>query len=185
MYNELHNAWKYEIENEELGNLTLDFYSKLSDYINSLREENALETKKSIKSKLLLHELKHVTCMTEELILTRYQKLIKIIDTKKKVPISTLAAEEKKIFPNLLSFINDYQLFRNNLFQGNNKVVNVKKSPKRVVLRVLKDIPALIGSDMKTYGPFQVEDVASLPPDNAELLIKQGLGKLVEINKSL
>ena len=123
--------------------------------------------------------------MTEELILARYHKLIKIIDTKKKVPLSALAAEEKKVFPNLLSFIKDYQLFRNNLFQGNSMVVNAKKSPKRVVLRILKDIPALIGSDMKTYGPFQVEDVASLPPDNAELLIKQGLGKLVEINKSL
>ncbi|MCW3997788.1 MAG: hypothetical protein NWF10_04390 [Candidatus Bathyarchaeota archaeon] len=182
MYNELYNAWKYEIENEELGSLALDFYSNLSDYIDCIREENDDENRKSVKSSLLLHELTHVTCMIEELISTRYIKLIKIIDTKKKLPLSALSTEEKKVFSNFLSFIKEYKLFRNNLMQGTSSKANAKKPPKRVVLRILKDIPALIGSDMKSYGPFLVEDVASLPSENAELLIKQGLGKLVETN---
>ena len=33
---------------------------------------------------------------------------------------------------------------------------------------------------MKTYGPFIVEDVASLPVENARILVKQGLAVLVE-----
>ncbi len=59
--------------------------------------------------------------------------------------------------------------------------INNNKPQKRVLLRVLKDIPALIGSDMISYGPFLVEDIASLPLENAELLEKQGLGKLVKL----
>jgi DNA replication initiation complex subunit (GINS family) len=35
---------------------------------------------------------------------------------------------------------------------------------------------------MKTYGPFKVEDVASLPIENAKVLIKQGLAEKVEAN---
>jgi hypothetical protein len=39
----------------------------------------------------------------------------------------------------------------------------LKLKHKRVVLRFLADVPAIIGSDMKTYGPFKAEDVASVP----------------------
>jgi DNA replication initiation complex subunit (GINS family) len=33
---------------------------------------------------------------------------------------------------------------------------------------------------MKTYGPFKAEDIASLPVENAKILIKQGLAERVE-----
>ncbi len=36
---------------------------------------------------------------------------------------------------------------------------------------------------MKTYCSFRVEDIASLPIENANILIKQGLAEKVEINK--
>ena len=55
-------------------------------------------------------------------------------------------------------------------------------SHKRVTLRFAKNIPAIIGLDMKTYGPFKVEDVASLPVENAKMLVKQGLAVLVEVS---
>ena len=35
---------------------------------------------------------------------------------------------------------------------------------------------------MKPYGPFKVEDVASLPANNAKILVKQGLAVLVEVS---
>jgi DNA replication factor GINS len=182
MYDELFNAWQSEIENEELGSLTSDFFSKLLDYIDFLRAENADENKKSVRSSLLLHELNHVNCMIEELISTRYNKLIKTINEKKKLPLTVLSTEEKKIFSNFLSFIKEYQIFRKSFLQGVALKTGTKKSSKRIVLRILKNIPALIGSDLKSYGPFLVEDVVSLPSENAELLIKQGLGKLVKTN---
>jgi len=33
---------------------------------------------------------------------------------------------------------------------------------------------------MKLYGPFVPEDVASLPSENAKILIKQGLAQRIE-----
>ena len=55
------------------------------------------------------------------------------------------------------------------------------KAHKRVTLRFVKDIPAVIGADMKAYGPFMVEDVASLPVENAKVFVKQGLAVAVEV----
>ncbi|MCW4028105.1 MAG: hypothetical protein NWE92_00450 [Candidatus Bathyarchaeota archaeon] len=53
---------------------------------------------------------------------------------------------------------------------------------KRLTLRFTKAIPAIMGADMKSYGPFQPEDVASLPELNAKILVKQGLAVLVEVS---
>jgi DNA replication factor GINS len=42
---------------------------------------------------------------------------------------------------------------------------------KSTVVRFLKDIDQMVGADMEKYGPFQAEDVATLPYDNAQALI--------------
>ena len=62
------------------------------------------------------------------------------------------------------------------------KVVIVKLAPKRVTVRFSKPIPAIMGADMKSYGPFVAEDVASLPELNAKILVKQGLAVLIEVS---
>ena len=46
----------------------------------------------------------------------------------------------------------------------------------------MKAIPAIIGGDMKTYGPFASEDVASVPGENAKILVKQGFAVVVDVS---
>ena len=181
MYNELYNVWQFEIDNVAIGNLPLDFYSRLSDYITCLRDKNTQDNKKTVNSVLLAHELTHVNCMVQELLFTRYNKLINNIDNEKKLPLDVLSFEERKIFSPFLSFVKEYQLFKKNLLDGSILKINNSKLQKRVILRVLKNIPALMGSDMKSYGPFLLEDIVSLPLENAKLLEKQGLGKVVNL----
>ena len=50
-----------------------------------------------------------------------------------------------------------------------------------LLIRFLQPIPAIVGLNAKVYGPFKVEDVASLPIENAESLIKRGIAVKVEI----
>lgn len=182
MYDELFNVWKYEIEKEELATLNLDFFAKLSSYIRTLREKNDEQSEKSVISSILKHELDHTTCMIEELLSVRYNKLIKIVQAGNELPLSRLSNEEKKVFSFFKSFFKEYQLLRKNIFQGSDLKMDFTKSEKRVIIRFLEDVPSLIGSDMNLYGPFLAEDLASLPIKNAELLVKQGLARLVEIN---
>ena len=93
-------------------------------------------------------------------------------------------------------FTNTYRKFADDLMQGQLtqikqldktpiKVIIKTESPpvpKRSTIRFLKSIPAIMGADMKSYGPFVAEDVASLPPQNAQILVKQGLAVLVEVS---
>jgi DNA replication initiation complex subunit (GINS family) len=36
---------------------------------------------------------------------------------------------------------------------------------------------------MKTYGPFEAEDVSSVPTENAKIFVRQGLAEKVEANR--
>lgn len=46
-----------------------------------------------------------------------------------------------------------------------------------VEIRMLKDVPAIIGSDMKVYGPFTKGRVYAVPKENARVFIKQGVAR--------
>ena len=57
-----------------------------------------------------------------------------------------------------------------------------EKDSELVLVRFLQPLPAIMGIDMKAYGPFQPEELATIPRQNAENLIKRGIAKKVEID---
>jgi len=186
MYDELYDAWRFELENAALGSLPPDFYARAADYLRRIKEESRMLDKKTVKASLLEHELERVKCMLQELVWTRYRKLVALIGENQKLPSGLLAVEEAAMWAGFLSFAEAYQKFAEKLLQGQVSSqalnVSVKKARKRVALRFLKAIPAVIGADMKTYGPFMVEDVASVPVENAKILVKQGFAEVVEVS---
>lgn len=182
MYNELYAAWRRETQEHALGALPSDFYVRIADYLKRIKEENKMLDKKSIKATLLEHEMKHVKRMLRELVRLRYKKLVRMTSDSQKVPSELLPLEEAKIFENFVPFTDAYQKFAKGLLQGQIAKVDLEMPHKRVSLRFAKNVPAVIGVDMKTYGPFAVEDVASLPVENAKLLVKQSLAELVEVS---
>ena len=194
MYDELYAAWRFELENAALGGLPSNFYVRAADYLRRINEEAQLIDKKNVKSKLLEQELERVKCMLQELIWTRYRKLVALVSEIKKIPSGLLTDEEESLCTVFLSFAESYQKFADKLLEGQvstpvSKPVPSqapkaaeKKTPKRVVLRFVKAVPAVVGVDMKTYGPFMVEDVASVPVENAKILVKQGLAEKVKLS---
>ncbi len=210
MYNELYMAWRKETGEASLGGLPRDFYVKIADYLKRIREENRLPDKKSVKVSLLNHEAENVALMLEELLSARYRKLLKTISQNQTLPSELLTVEEAQMCESFVAFAGAYQKFTRDLLQGEitrtisqtssqpNQAINqipsqtapiqtatkaeIEESHKRVALRFTKSIPAIMGADMKSYGPFLVEDVASLPAENAKILVKQGLAMPVEVS---
>ncbi len=190
MYNELYAAWKREIDEASLGALSPDFYAKIAEYLRRIKEESMAD-QKSVKISLLSHEAQNVKRMLEELLWARYKKLVKTTTKLQKVPAELLTVEEAKMSETFANFAEAYQKFAKNLLQGESAPIaqpaKVEAKPevqgvhKRVTLRFSKGIPAIMGADMKSYGPFAAEDVASLPELNAKILVKQGLAVLVEV----
>jgi DNA replication initiation complex subunit (GINS family) len=182
MYNELYAAWLREIEEASLGGLPPDFHARIADYLRRIREENRMLDKKSVKVNLLDREAQNVKRMLKELLRARYKKIVKTITQSQKLPFELLTVEEAKLCESFVAFTDAYQKFAKDLMQGQTAKVEAETSHKRMTLRFTKTIPAIIGADMKTYGPFMVEDVASLPVENAKILVKQGLAVLVEVS---
>jgi DNA replication factor GINS len=192
MYNELYVAWRREVDDSSLGGLPSDFYVKIVDYLKKITEENKLQEKKSLKILLLEHESQHVQRMLEELLRLRYEKLLKVITETKKVPINLLASEEAKMCESFFAFTEAYQKFSSSLLLGQEirrepvvepekPILKTEVPHKRVPLRFSKNVPSIIGVDMKPYGPFMAEDVASVPVENAKILVKQGLAVQVDL----
>jgi len=97
------------------------------------------------------------------------------------VPRALLTKEEEKFHGKILPLAETYQAFLKDILRGRLSRIEKEKKPKRILLRFVQEIPAIVGSDMKTYGPFEPEDIATLPPENARILIKQGVAMEVEI----
>ncbi len=182
MYDELYAAWRREIEESSLGSLPPDFFARIADYLTQIIAENTNVDKKAVKASLLDHESSNVKRMLEELIWARYNKIVKTVAQNQKLPSERLTIDEAKIFETFAAFTETYQKFSKNLQRGQAVKIDTQVAFKRCVLRFVKNIPSIIGSDMKTYGPFKIEDVASLPAENAKILVKQGLAVLVEVS---
>ena len=197
MYDQLFAAWRRENEEASLGGLPPDFYGKIAEYMRRIKEDNELD-QKTIKTNLLEHEAQNVELMLTEILELRYKKIIKIITKNQKIPLELLTVEEGKMAGKFATFSAEYQKFKEDLKQGqlatpspikvtietDNKLTATQTAPtqKRLTIRFTKNIPAIMGADMKSYGPFNAEDVASLPKLNAQILVKQGLAVLVEVS---
>jgi len=119
--------------------------------------------------------------MTEELIRLRYDKALKKSLARETVAREVLTEEEEKLYGEILPLAEAYQAFLRDILQGRLSHVEKEEKPKRILLRFVQEIPAIVGSDMKTYGPFEPEDIATLPSENARILIKQGVAVEVEV----
>jgi len=181
LYDELYEAWKKEKENVEIQRLPKDFYAKIADYVKKIREERRMLDKKTTKAKLLNREFKSVKTMAEELIRLRYDKALKKSLAREIVPREVLTEEEEKLYGEILPLSEAYQAFLKDILQGRLARIEREEKPKKILLRFVQEIPAIVGSDMKTYGPFEPEDIATLPSENARILIKQGVAAEVEV----
>jgi DNA replication factor GINS len=59
--------------------------------------------------------------------------------------------------------------------------ISARIRSKRVFVRFLKPTQQFIGIDLARYGPFEEEDIASLPLENARALVKSGEAVQVQI----
>ncbi len=205
MYDQLYAAWRREIDDPTLGGLEPNFYSKVTEYLAHIKEDKGALDKKSVKVNLLEHEARNVERMLKELLDMRYRKILKTVTKLHKAPIELLTTEEAEMCQNAAAFENAYDQFAKNLMEGQETPITVTiiqpavtaptiQAPKaeikpqvhvthkRLTLRFTKNIPAIMGADMKSYGPFAAEDVASLPALNAQILVKQGLAVLIEVS---
>jgi len=180
MYEDLFEVWKKEKENAELQTLPRDFFGHLADYMRKIREESRMLDKNTTRARLVHREFENTKKLVKDLIKLRREKILRKMVAGKTVQEDSLTTEERGLHHSFLPLAESYQGFLKNILRGQTVQVERKEKPKKVLVRFVQEIPAIIGSDMNTYGPYRAEDIAMLPPENARILIKQGVAIEVE-----
>jgi len=182
LYDEVYNAWKKEQENAELQPLTKDFYARLAGYVKKIREETKMLDERTAKARLIKHELHNARRLIKSLSQIRYEKIFRAATAGETISTEVLTEEEEKLCSKMLPLAESYQEFLQSVLAG--RMIpsqEAKEKPKRVIVRFLRDLPAIIGADMKAYGPFKTQDVGTMPTENAAVLVKQGIAARVEL----
>jgi len=138
--------------------------------------------RRSVKAMLLRKEMQNAKRMVQDLTNERYRKMAFLTFKGEKVPPGFLAKEEEKIHSHISPVLDMLGSFVKEILRGNVPEIKAEQTHKKTVLRFLRDVPTVVGGDMKVYGPFKTEDVASLPVENAKILIGEGLAEKVEVN---
>jgi DNA replication factor GINS len=180
VYDELYDAWTKERETTEIQALPKDFYVKLAGYMKKMKEESRMLDEKTVRAKLLRRESDNIKKMVKELIQLRSEKALEKTIAGKIVAKEALTYEEEKLLGEVSPSLESYQTLLKDISSGRSPRIEVKETSKTMILRFTQEIPAIIGADMKTYGPFRPEDIASLPIENARILVKQGVAVEVE-----
>ena len=183
-YRELYEAWKKEKENKKLQRLDKNFYTELCQYIRMKREELQMVDEKTLRGLLISEESNNIERLLTSLVECRCRKILNSVLDGSMLLSEVLTSEEEIAYNNVLSGKEGMEKILKETLRG--RIPQVKEikaigKPKRILIRFLQAIPAIVGPDMASYGPFKVEDIASIPAENAESLIKRGIAVEVEI----
>ncbi len=201
-YKTLLDSWRRERQRPEIQPLHEGFYTHMASYLSQLREQKQTTENTSVKGKLIEKEQDHVERMLHDLNRLRLNKLVTAELNGAAVEPLNLTAEEKRLQLELRRLLAAHTQGMKQALLGRElkeetpqsipppqtprpqppqpPPLNEKGEQTLKVVRFTQSLPAIMGTDMKTYGPFKAEDVASLPSLNADNLIRKGIGKLVE-----
>lgn len=179
MYNELYKAWKSEKSSEKTQPLPSDFYRRVQTYLSGLEEDSASLEVHSLQGRLALKEKEIVTRLLHELKETRLQKLVNVTKHHGNVDATGLTEEEKSLVKGIDDSLQAFEEGGSEL--ADTATATAEEQIELSVVRFLQDIPEIVGTDLKIYGPFKKEDVGSLPNQNAYALVKQGAAKEIEV----
>lgn len=178
VYDEVFEAWRREFQSTDLHSLRPTFFKDVASYVRRLKEAQRNLDQKSLKAVLLEEELERLTKIVGQLVDCRLGKLWDAARNRK-VPVEV---PEKWLLEEFTEIARHVSRFKEDVNQGAEPSALPERKKDKLVVRFVKDLPAIIGVDLRTHGPFKAEDIANLPFENAESLIRQGAA--VEIRPS-
>jgi DNA replication initiation complex subunit (GINS family) len=180
LYDETFEAWRKEYNSTELQSLRPDLYKDIAAHIRRLKEAERNLDQKSLKASILEDELDRIQRLVQLLLDKRVEKMAQMKDHGGPVQIGPV---EKWFLEEYTNLFQHLTRVRESLVFGRDPPTSPQRKRGTVLVRFVKEVPSIIGVDLKSHGPFHKEDIANLPWENGESLIRQGA--VVEIRASV
>lgn len=184
-YEALYEVLRREKARPDLQKLEPEFWKNVTNY---LKEKNEILSKEQEslfakeENKKVRTQIEQALRIIKELYARREQKILQLsLDVaklgKKTMDTNALLEEEKQLFENLVKMLNEqrketlHKVLEMQEQEPKALKIGVESGSKKV--RFVASVPKFIGTDLQTYGPFEEENIAKLPADVADLLIKK------------
>jgi len=183
MYDRLLEALENEVESEGLQRLPENFYADLRSTLREFRRRIADGAEGKVAEKVLLLQLDRTAQALTRLIETRLRKMIIAGLSRMQLPDGLVAEDEKRLLAAVADLVSARDELVTSLVAAPPPPRELPGAARRPMLlvRFVKDVPLIVGADMRYYGPFKPEDVALLPAQNAEALVRQGAALQVQV----
>ncbi|MBL7100403.1 MAG: DNA replication complex GINS family protein [Nanoarchaeota archaeon] len=190
-YETLYEILRREKLRAELQPLDKNFFKDVVKYLSEKQSILDSQMKKvsifsSSETQKIQKQIENIKRMIQELYERRENKIFQLAVFSSRVNDKAnskgMLDEERDLYDHLVSILNSFRkcvLF--NVLSLKNPQVKLESEPKELkteikpsngLVRFLHATPKFIGDDLKVYGPFEAEDVASLPLKVTNILIK-------------
>lgn len=159
-----------EEESSDILPLPADFYSRIATYTRNLRRTSSSGNSEAT-SRLISRQFEIIRGIVRRLVALRAQK------ARIRKSSSQLLSEERHVFLVHEEFERRFNEFVEAVTSGQSAYLELahrKELNRNVTVRFLKPVAELIGSDLRRYGPFEPNDLASVPSANADILVANG-----------
>src|SRR5437899_2458271 len=139
-----------EFHSPELQELRPELFRDVAAYVRRLTEAQRHLDQRSLKDILLDEETKRIERLVVELIDRRLSKIWRTSQTNAQV---TTHASEKWAHEELSTLARHYRKFKEDTVQGIEPSNSPETKKDKLLLQFVKDMPSIIGVDLKTHGP--------------------------------
>jgi len=183
------NVNDYEEEKKDnIKNQLLESYKNNLNYL--FKDLLKIREIKIINFSLALQEIDLNNVIEAEKLF--YQNLVSSIKGYKKLKRHSLYEEIEDIIPEKIGVIEVGKEIRSEKpkMLSEDKTAKISESAIKerkedfnyTLIRFLKKTPPLVGIDLINYGPFEKEDIANLPFENAKILIYEKFAEKIELS---
>lgn len=167
---DVYRLLKREIETSSLQPIEPDTFQKIAAALGSMQGQGYEGVEAKMRDRL-----EEILADSARLLIEA--RLHKMRSGREAIDYSKLTDEEKYALDGIAESAARVEEVISATTKGRVKVlesISVKVRSKRILVRFLKPVEAFVGVDMNKYGPFQQEDVASLPLENARSIMESG-----------
>ncbi|BBL45618.1 DNA replication factor GINS [Nanobdella aerobiophila] len=194
---DIYTQLQKEKERKNLEKIQKGFYQKISELIKKYRKQLDLYKTQNKEYKELESTINKIQDSISDLINIRIKKIINMTLLEVKEDLSAidqenLQEEEKMFYSILKNLILSYKInVENQILNGeeiktedfykyiNIYSVNLENKIEKDILIINKDLPKIVGTNGRIYGPFKVGDIIILDKEMAKKLENTKIGTLI------
>ncbi len=191
---DIHRREKVSPYLQDLGD---NFYSEVKELIQ--RKYNLyyeLKDDDVSKVSVILQELENIKSLAQDLYETRERKIVTnalyFVKSGEEIEYDNMTPEEVELMRQIINILKDSrEKVLNFIFEKEDTKSYSDSTEERdksvyeelsyITVRILGDLPAIVGIDGKIYGDFKAEDIVTLPEPNARALINRGEAQEVKL----